>query len=354
MRGTTNGVRLLVLWAVFAIVMAGPMVLGNHLPARKAFSVSYPLTLSAVSGLYWALLADVLSRVIARVPFSRARWGWAAALHVVGLVASVVGHALLFRAVTAGFGLSDDPRLRAGADEFAIGIGIQLYVVIVAVISIYQFQARAQRAERAQVEAERLASGARALALRSQLNAHFLFNSLNTVAMGIRRADMDEALSIVLGLSGLLRTVLRENSAELVSLKDEIEFVARYLGIEQVRFRDRLKVEWAIAPDVQHAAVPALILQPIVENALRHGIGRQSDAGLLRIQADRANGTLTISVDDDGPGFHPSWTDGGGLSNVRARLMIHFAAAAKIDVVNRERGASVRLSLPFSEASANA
>jgi LytS/YehU family sensor histidine kinase len=263
-------------------------------------------------------------------------------------------HVALFELVTMVFGLQADTRLRANYTDFATGMALQFYVVTVAVISILEYQARARRAELAALEAERLSAGARALALRSQLNAHFLFNTLNTVAMAVRRSDRDEALSIVVGLGGLLRTVLRRSSAELIPLKDEIEFVTRYLDIERVRFRDRLVVEWLIAPEVQQAAVPALILQPVVENALRHGIEKRSEAGNLRIEASRSGDVLAIAVHDDGPGFASEWVDGTGLSNVRDRLSIHFDTAGRLDVVSKEQGASVRLSLPFTEVNGGA
>jgi LytS/YehU family sensor histidine kinase len=131
-----------------------------------------------------------------------------------------------------------------------------------------------------------------------------------------------------------------------VPLSEELEFVQRYLAIEQIRFRDRLNVVWNVEPDAGTLAVPRFLLQPIIENALHHGIGRKADAGVLEIRAGVADGRLAVSICDDGPGFPEDWTEGVGLRNVRARLMLHYGPEATLRTSNRARGAAVELSIP--------
>jgi LytS/YehU family sensor histidine kinase len=188
--------------------------------------------------------------------------------------------------------------------------------------------ARQQEVERA-VLAEQLAQ-AQLDTLRMQLHPHFLFNALNTIAMLVRDRDAEMAVRLIATLGDILRELLRGPAVPVIPLRAELNLLTRYLSIEQVRFGDRLAVEWHIDEDVLDAAVPTLILQPVVENAIRHGISlRTSVVGSLRIEAARQGQTLVLSVSDNGPGGStrhsdvpedPSATSGIGLANTEARL----------------------------------
>jgi two-component system LytT family sensor kinase len=154
-------------------------------------------------------------------------------------------------------------------------------------------------------------------------------------------------------LSDVLRQVLRTGETHETSLSQELEFLERYLAIEQVRFSDRLRPSIEIHPAVRRAAVPRFLLQPLVENALRHGIARRADAGLVQVSAWREGGQLVLRVYDDGPGLGSALTAGGGvgLSNTRARLAALYGHDTTLDVENAEGGgviATVRL--PYREA----
>jgi two-component system LytT family sensor kinase len=194
------------------------------------------------------------------------------------------------------------------------------YGVIVAVIIAWQQyrKLRDRELEAAQLS-EKLAQ-AQLQALRMQIHPHFLFNALNAVNMLIRAGDKTRAVQAVTGLSDLLRHVIDGAPLQEVKLSDEIAFLDRYLGIEAVRFGDRLRVQKNISPDAQHALVPNLVLQPIVENAIRHGISERRDSGQILISAHRDNGRLVMRVQDDGIGINGAHEERVGLSNTRARL----------------------------------
>ncbi|CAN5743222.1 histidine kinase [soil metagenome] len=185
--------------------------------------------------------------------------------------------------------------------------------------------------------------------LKMQLHPHFLFNALNTVTSFVR-TDPDTAERMIARLSQLLRHALESAGTEEVPLQEELRIARTYLEIEQARFEDRLRVHWKIDPATYAAQVPHLILQPLVENAIRHGIAPRASEGTLEIAAERRNGTLLLSVRDDGVGMPGAGGPGPGvgLANTRARLRQLYGARHSLEVVNaRGGGVHVNLSLPF-------
>jgi LytS/YehU family sensor histidine kinase len=190
-----------------------------------------------------------------------------------------------------------------------------------------------------------------------QLQPHFLFNTLNAIMVLVRQQKNHEAEEMLGGLSDLLRCVLDDVDAQEVSLRRELEYVGLYLAIEQVRFQDRMSVDMAVDADVMDAAVPHMVLQPIVENAIRHGIGGSSAAGKIRISARRVNDALEMKVQDDGPGLaaaNAGQTRGIGLTNTRARLQQLYGEAASLAVENDEqRGVSATIVLPYRLTATN-
>jgi len=198
-------------------------------------------------------------------------------------------------------------------------------------------------------ELESLLRDAQLRALRSQLNPHFLFNTLHSIAELVHE-DPNLAEQLILRLGDLLRKVLAASGRQEVALAEEIEFIKAYLDIEQMRLGDRLRVKWDVAQDVLCVAVPSLVLQPLVENAVQHGIAASNRPGELRISAKRENGFLHLQVRDTGPGLQlPSEaTNAGiGLSNTEARLRTIFGERHKFELIN-DNGLSVNLRLPLS------
>ncbi|MGC4050025.1 MAG: histidine kinase [Paludibaculum sp.] len=217
-----------------------------------------------------------------------------------------------------------------------------------------RYEERKQEALRLELrssELERQLVQAHLGALKMQLQPHFLFNTLNAIMVLVRQQKGREAEEMLGRLSDLLRCVLEDVDTQEIPLRRELEYLQLYLSIEQVRFQDRLRVEIAAPPDVMDAAVPHMILQPIVENAIRHGIGRSSSAGRLRISASLDGGELQLRVLDDGPGLiltAPTQSRGIGLANTRARLEQLYGAGARLTVENAEDGGvAATIVLPY-------
>jgi LytS/YehU family sensor histidine kinase len=187
-----------------------------------------------------------------------------------------------------------------------------------------------------------------------QIHPHFLFNTLNSIA-ALLHEDVEAADRMITRLSDFLRITLQSSATSVVTLGEELVFLQAYLDIERVRFADRLMVEMTIAPDVMDAQVPNLILQPLVENAVRHGISKQIAMGHLQIDARRRDERLLIRIDDNGPGKpngngNPKQRASGGvgLANTRARLE-QFYGDFEFDIVNRtdRDGTTVILNVPY-------
>ena len=213
------------------------------------------------------------------------------------------------------------------------------------------------RARAAQLELR--AGEARMRALRMELNPHFLFNSLNAVAGLVRRNRNREAVDVIAQLGDLLRLTLDREAGQELPLRDELDLLDRYLSIERVRFADRLTVEMNIDPAVRQALVPVLVLQPLVENAVRHGIARISGPGRIRIGAWREDEELMLEVCDTGAGLRSSGPtpsrEGVGLSNTRERLEELYGSTAGLRLADSSTGGvCARIWLPYHLAAAEA
>jgi len=193
------------------------------------------------------------------------------------------------------------------------------------------------------------ATSAQLAALQARLNPHFLFNALNTVASLVRTSP-PAAERVVENLAAVLRATLERTASSMGSVRDEIDYVRSYLALEQERWGSRLAVVWNIADDVLDLSLPPLLLQPLVENALRHGLGGQLEGGNIQIGLKRDGGRLLISVADDGVGFRQTWREGTGLSSVRQRLQSLYGANASMTIDRTERGASVSIAMPATPA----
>jgi len=180
-----------------------------------------------------------------------------------------------------------------------------------------------------------------------QIHPHFLFNTLNSIAALLHK-DVEAADRMIARLGDFLRLTLNSSNAQIVNFEEELNFLKCYLDIEHIRFQDRLTVEMDIDPDALTAMVPNLILQPIVENALRHGVARQTDPGHITIRARREGERLIVRVDDNGPGLKVKSNGSGiGISNTRARLEQFYGSDFTFQIANSaERGVSVTLDVP--------
>jgi sensor histidine kinase YesM len=216
------------------------------------------------------------------------------------------------------------------------------YVALIGLAHAGVFHRRyREREQQAALLASRL-NEARLHALQAQLQPHFLFNSLNGIATLLRR-DPAKAEEMLLSLSELLRVALSSSHRQEIPLREEMDFLGRYLEIQRMRFGDRLQVSEEIDASATDCLVPALLLQPLVENAIRHGLEPSGRPGLLRIAALRKGAWLQITVEDNGVGLPPgeSLNAGVGLANVRERLATLHGAAQAFDITQRPAGGVV-------------
>lgn len=224
-----------------------------------------------------------------------------------------------------------------------------IYWVIVAVTFAFNYYRKYRERELRAVELEKRLAQAKLQALQMQLNPHFLFNTLHSIS-ALMHQNVEAADGMITRLSDLLRTALDSSDTQEVTLRQELEFLQRYLEIEQTRFGSRLTVKTDIAPDTLEARVPNLILQPLVENAIRHGIEPHAKPGRVELRAQRDDDTLVLEVGDNGAGLGGNGPtgEGVGLSNTRARLRTLYGAAHRFELRDAPGGGlRVWLTIPF-------
>ena len=235
--------------------------------------------------------------------------------------------------------------------SFNLHLSLQIYWAVVGVWSAYNYYRKYRERELQTSQLEARLAQSRLQVLKMQLHPHFLFNALNAISELIHR-DPDAADRMLTDLSDLLRMSFENLEVQEVSLKQELEFLHKYIEIEQMRFHDRLVVEMQIAPETLDATVPNMILQPIVENAIKHGISPRASGGRIDIEATRANGHLEIKVQDNGLGIPFGDTEhlpeGVGLSNTRRRLRHLYGEKHKFSITSTgAQGVIVGLEIPF-------
>jgi two-component system LytT family sensor kinase len=233
--------------------------------------------------------------------------------------------------------------------------GILTSIILYAFILVvgYLLDSR-DRLARQEFETARLSeqlSKAQLNELRSQIEPHFLFNTLHAIAGLVREQRNDAAVSMIAGLSDCLRRAISDSNRQQVPLGEELEFLQKYLDIQKVRFADRLQLSVNVPGELFSAQVPSLILQPLVENAVKHGIAQRVQGGAIRVAGFRSNGRLTLSVYNDGPSLPEDWEktqSGIGVSNLRARLRGLYGAEYEFNMKNQNPGGvEVSVSVPF-------
>ncbi|HEX2205407.1 MAG TPA: sensor histidine kinase [Longimicrobium sp.] len=305
----------------------------------------------------WIPFAPLAFWLTRRYPPGVGRAAWNTALHVVFSIAVGLAHT-----VVGAFGFvffTGIPFQRFGVTLGRMVAlfwmsGIVVYWAMVGTFAALDYHRRLRDRE---LEAARLAARAAQLeasvtqarldALRMELNPHFLFNTLNSVAGLARRGDGDAAVEVLATLGELLRITLGQRAQE-VPLAEELDFLRRYLQIERVRFHDRLTVEMDVPAELLHLAVPSLVLQPLVENAVRHGVAKSPGPGRVAVRAFRDGESLVLEVSDTGAGFDGERRSGGvGLANVAERLAQLYGARAALACGNLPGGgARVTVTLP--------
>jgi two-component system LytT family sensor kinase len=353
--------RWALIWAIWTFIGIVFTLQGYFTSYRSERPVKFVDALNVqMSWSYlWALATPLVLWATGRLSIERNNWIRNSLLHIpISLVLSIIVTALgrvviwLNWGYRMGMPLSFESVTRFVILNFTEGIGIYLLIALTAYSFSYYRRFRQGELKTLQLEAQ--LSQSQLQALKMQLHPHFLFNTLHSISALLTK-DTEAARKMITRLGDFLRLTLENSGTQEVTLQQEMEFLRCYLEIERVRFQDRLVTRMEVAPQVLDAKVPNLILQPIVENAIRHGIAPRSTPGLIEIQAKHHNGTLRIQVRDNGPGLPEHRTSGIlfkkglGLANTETRLKHLYGAAHLFDLTNDpDGGLIVTLEIPFS------
>ena len=306
------------------------MAVGN--PPRWSLTIRM-----ALAEIYvWALIAPGVMALARRYPFTRATIGRSLAVHIPASLVISLAKLIVDRVLRRWlFGFDGYVLITSLAPNFLFYWGI-----VAAAHGFAYYRSSRERELRASLLEARLAT-ARLQLLQMQLHPHFLFNTLNAISELVHE-DAETADRMITGLSELLREALVAGDQQQVPLRRELELVRRYLDIQQARFGDRLQADIDVDETVMDALVPHFLLQPLVENAIRHGIGARGDAGRVRIRAQADHDALRIDVEDDGAGLKEAEaSEGIGLGNTRKRLEALYGPSASVQVRADPRGGAI-------------
>ena len=360
----TAGRRRTPVWLLVSAAWLGPAILAafqafvqGRLGNRDA-ATWQSLLWEGGDWLLYAFLTPAVFWVARKFPLARPHLVRHVVIHLVASIALCAawagGGILLWRAIF------HDPSTPWGGGAIgwfvtSLPFGVAVYFAVVGVqhATRYFLEARERETQAARLTAQ--LAEARLGALRMQMQPHFLYNSLNAIAVILRDRDTVSAGRMLEQLGEMLRRVMRTDAAPEVPLADEIDFLRQLLGIEEVRFQERLRPVFAVDPSLLSAAVPEFVLQPLVENALRHGLARRVEATQLRIEARREGEELVLAVTDDGPGPDDQAAtvqraEGIGLSNTRERLAVLYGNRASLTLTRSPGGgAAATIRLPYRD-----
>jgi two-component system, LytTR family, sensor kinase len=331
-------------WTCFALFFASQSYMFQ---ARSAGTIEWRRTLfNWLLGSYtWFVLTPLILKLSTRFPLQRGKLLRSIVVHALAAPFFNIANIILF-VIAQGLIISPFPKAMAlfeSARNFAIAefhAGMLIYWLIIGVSHTMDYYRKYRERELQASNLETRLVEAQLDALRVQLHPHFLFNTLNSISV-LMRKDVDAADRMLLQLSGLLRVTLARNTAHEIRLRQELEILELYLEIEQIRFQDRLTVRMQVDPSALEALVPQLFFQPLVENAIRHGISDRETGGLIDINAERQNGMLHLQVRDNGPGLNVprgNLVEGVGLSNTRSRLEHLYGSGGRFEVREAEEG----------------
>lgn len=355
-----------VFWFLLIALFAAQMSMGGQEPGREF------LRDAIVLWMPWILVSPLMILMAYMLPpGSRPGWQWLPA-HVAGCLAILFLAGWLDQAISRPENLPPEsrpgaggfppplppgppgypppvPHPRPGPIEKSIPVGIPLYVAAVVLVGLFHLRRISAEKESRTAELEKQLTAARLETLRSQLQPHFLFNTLNTVA-SLVHSDPQKAEAVILNLSSLLRATLKAKDKPLIPLRKELKLAQDYLEIQRARHGDQLEVEQDIPESVMSCAIPPLILQPILENAVKFGVNQNPRGGRIRLRAARIGEKIVMEVEDSGSGTHTDSIEGHGVgvSNTRARLAASFPGReVGFDILPNDKGGiTVRMQFP--------
>ena len=354
---------IIAVWAVLGLIYAGPIYFemrseGMEHAAWRVFSWGILMWLA------WAPLTPVIVWFARRYSLLDGAWKRNLLVHLPAFLAMSVLHSAAATVITLSIdpfdGLGDSPKTFwprfLSRVQGSFGSDLLIYGGVIGICYAFDYYRKYREREVVATRLEAQLAQAQLDALRMQLHPHFLFNTLNSIAGLVRDNKNQAAVSMLVGLSDLLRHTLEHSSRQEVELREELNFIKLYLSIQQMRFSDRLRTEFDIDPATATALVPNLILQPLTENALRHGIANSAETGVVGISSTVQNGHLRLMVYDNGAGLRDGWqlkgSAGIGLANTAARLQQLYDDNHQFDIRNRDSGGvEVMIVMPLRGAS---
>jgi len=338
-------------WTLVGLLFGSQAVVYSLYSGRP--QVLLPLASALADWYCWALLAPAILAVGRRFPLVRPAWWWRSlpVLFVAGLVFTVIKIAL-----RAGLGhvVPDLPTMPFRIVLLAqFHIQVATFWVILGIGAAFEYYGKYRERELRASQLESRLAQTQLEVLRMQLQPHFLFNTLHTISAFMQEGEIEDADRMISRLSDLLRLALDGGGAHEVPLRQEMDFLKTYLEIQQIRFQDQLRVKLDVPDELLDACVPSLILQPLVENAIKHGVTRRAEGGEVSVTITRDDGKLRVAVRDDGPGMRADLSraadgSGVGLANTRARLEQLYGKGQRFAVANDPAGgARVEITIPL-------
>jgi two-component system, LytTR family, sensor kinase len=353
-----RAVLVIAAWTVFASFLTSQMYLAY---SRREIPIRWQriFIVELIYAYIWAALTPLILRLATRFPIERLKWLRSLAIHagasiLIGVMTRALHDLMLFYVLADSGGKFSFTRLLMNV-YFMTDYGAMIYWLILLISYAFNYQRRFREGEVRATRLEVQLAQAQLQALKMQLHPHFLFNTLHSISALVHK-NPDAADKMIARLGDFLRLTLENSGAQEVSLQEELEFLKCYLEIERIRFAERLTVQLDIEPQTLDAKLPNLILQPIVENAIRHGISPRTAPGRIEIEARRLNGFLQVQVTDNGPGISSASNtgtivrEGVGLANTQARLKQLYGNDHRLDLSNAASGGlTVLLEIPFRE-----
>ena len=346
-------------WALLGVIYAGPIYF-ETLAENMGHSAWRIFAWGILTWLAWAPLTPAMIWLARRFPFNGDEWKRSLAVHLPAFLLMSALHSVAATAITLAIQPFDQmgtspkmfwPRFVSRL-QGSFGSDLLVYAMVIGLCYAFDYYRKYREREFLTTRLEAQLARAQLDSLRMQLHPHFLFNTLNGIVGLVRDNKNDAAVSMLVGLSDLLRHTLEHSARQEVELREELNFIKLYLSIQEMRFSDRFHIKLDIDPATMKALVPNLILQPLTENAIRHGISRTAGSGLVGIASAVENGHLRLTVYDNGAGLPHDWqlkgSAGIGLANTAARLQQLYDDDHQFDVRNRdEGGVEVVMRLPL-------
>jgi sensor histidine kinase YesM len=352
-------------WVRWSLILGAYTLFGLFLASQTYVAYSrgeWPISpyrilgVELAYGYLWAAITPLVLWLARRFRIERESWLRSLLIHLgvslfIGISTRIIHDLMFFYA--AGNGSRPLSLTRLLLNVYMIfDYGALIYWLIILITYVFDYYRRYREGEIRASRLEAQLAQSQLQALKMQLHPHFLFNTLNSISALLHK-DIAIADTMIARLGDFLRLTLENSGTQNVTLQEELEFLKCYLEIERIRFRDRLTIRIHADPDALEGLVPNLILQPIVENAIRHGIAPRSAAGLIEVRARCQDGMLQVLVSDNGPGLPSNGSsavlrEGVGLANTQARLQQLYGSAHRLDLENAPAGGlTVILEIPF-------